>query len=98
LDPPAFAKTKDDIPDAMQAYRNLNTIVLEKMPPKSWLLTSSCSYHIDPTLFQKLIFQASDQAKRKVRIISRHRQAFDHPINIYHPEGEYLKSLLLFVE
>jgi 23S rRNA (cytosine1962-C5)-methyltransferase len=98
LDPPAYAKTKQDVSTAMIAYRNLNSETLSKMPKGSWLLTSSCSYHIDPSLFQKLIFQASDQADRSVRIIQRHRQAFDHPININHPEGEYLKSLLLFVE
>lgn len=98
LDPPAFAKTKNDVPEAMRAYRSLNALAMAKMPPRSFLLTSSCSYHVDPTLFQKLVFQAAREAKRNVRILERHRQAPDHPINIYHPEGEYLKSLLLFLE
>jgi len=98
LDPPAFAKTKLDVPEAMRGYRELNSLAISKMPPRSWLLTSSCSYHVDPILFQKLIFQAANEAKRSARIMERHRLASDHPININHPEGEYLKSLLLFIE
>jgi len=98
LDPPAFAKRQSDVPQAMRAYRQLNSLAMSKMPPHTILVTSSCSYHIDPTLFQKLLFQAADQAQRNVRILERHRLAMDHPINIYHPEGEYLKSLVLYIE
>ncbi len=98
LDPPAFAKKKDDVPNALRGYRDINRLAISKLPPRSLLLTSSCSYHVDERLFQKVLFQAALQAGRAVRIIGRHRQAPDHPINIYHPEGDYLKSLLLYVE
>jgi len=98
LDPPAFAKKKYDVVQACRGYKDINRVVLSKMPPQSILVTSSCSYHIDPGLFQQVIFQATREANRRVRIIGRHLQAPDHPLNIYHPEGEYLKSLVLFVE
>lgn len=97
LDPPAFAKRKKDIVQACRGYKDINRLALQKMPPGSILLTSSCSYHIDPELFQKVIFQAAIEANRQVKIIGRHRLAPDHPINIFHPEGDYLKSLLLYV-
>lgn len=97
LDPPAFAKHRKDIISACRGYKDINRVVLQKMPPQSILLTSSCSYFVDEQLFQKVIFQAAAEAKREVRIIGRHRLAVDHPINIFHPEGDYLKSLLLYV-
>jgi 23S rRNA (cytosine1962-C5)-methyltransferase len=97
LDPPAFAKKKEDVKNAMSGYRELNRLVLSKMPP-GYLLTCSCSYHIDEELFQKLIFQAALMAKREVKILSRHRMAPDHPVNLYHPESDYLKSLFLYVK
>jgi 23S rRNA (cytosine1962-C5)-methyltransferase len=98
LDPPAFAKKKSDVPNAIRGYRDLNRLAISKLPPNSFLLTCSCSYHIDPTLFQKIIFQAALETGRKVQILERHRLASDHPINIYHPEADYLKSLFLAVE
>lgn len=98
LDPPAFAKRQKDVIAACRGYKDINRVALQKMPKKSLLLTSSCSYHVDEQLFQKVIFQASVEAKRSVKIIGRHRQAVDHPINICHPESDYLKSLLLFVD
>ncbi len=98
LDPPAFAKRQKDIISACRGYKDINRIAIQKMPPRSLLLTSSCSYYVDEQLFQKVVFQASVEAKRTVRIIGRHRLAVDHPINIFHPEGDYLKSLLLYVE
>lgn len=98
LDPPAFAKRQKDVVAACRGYKDINRIALQKMPKGSLLLTSSCSYHVDELLFQKVVFQASVEAKRSVKIIGRHRQAIDHPINICHPESDYLKSLLLFVE
>ncbi len=98
LDPPAFAKKKTDVVSACRGYKDINRLAMEKMPPGSLLVTSSCSYHVDEKLFQTVVFQAALEAKRDVRIISRHAQAADHPVNIYHPEGEYLKSLVLFVE
>lgn len=98
LDPPAFAKRKKDIISACRGYKDINRIAMQKMPQGSFLLTSSCSYYVDDSLFQKVIFQAAREANRTVRIIGRHRLAPDHPINICHPEGDYLKSLLLYIE
>ena len=98
LDPPAFAKKKNDIIKACRGYKDINRLALQKMPVGSVLITSSCSYHVDEKLFQTVVFQAAVEAGRKVRIIGRHHLAPDHPINIFHPEGEYLKSLVLYVE
>ena len=97
LDPPAFAKKRSDVVMAAKGYREINRLALQKMPPHSLLLTCSCSSYVDPTLFQQLIFQASSDAKRSVRILGRHTQALDHPVSVYHPEGMYLKSLLLYI-
>lgn len=97
LDPPAFAKKRADVVMAAKGYREINRLAIQKMPPSSLLLTCSCSSYIDPTLFQQLIFQASFDAQRTVRILGRHIQAPDHPISVYHPEGVYLKSFLLYI-
>lgn len=97
LDPPAFAKKQKDIQQACRGYKDINRIAMQKMPPNSILVTSSCSYHVNEELFQKVVFQASVEAGRTVKIIGRHRQAVDHPINLCHPEGDYLKSLILYV-
>ena len=98
LDPPAFAKRKSDIVQACRGYKDINRLAIKKIVPGGLLLTSSCSYHVDEKLFQTVVFQAAQEAGRNVRIIGRHHLAPDHPINIFHPEGEYLKSLLLYVE
>jgi len=98
LDPPAFAKKKQDVVAGCRGYKDINRLAMAKMPPSSLLLTSSCSYHVDESLFQKVLFQAALEAHRRVRIIGRHRLAPDHPLNLYHPEGSYLKSFLLLVE
>ena len=98
LDPPAFAKKQKDIVPACRGYKDINRVTMQKMPPQSILLTCSCSYHVDESLFQKVVFQAACEAKRNVKIIRRHLLALDHPINIFHPEGDYLKSLLLYIE
>ncbi len=98
LDPPAFAKKKTDVVRACRGYKDINRLALARMPKGSVLVTSSCSYHVSEQLFQTVVFQAALEAGRVVRIIGRHRQASDHPINIYHPENDYLKSLVLFVE
>lgn len=98
LDPPAFAKRQKDVIPACRGYKDINRIAMQKMPPHSLLLTCSCSYYVDESLFQKVIFQASVEAKRNVRIIGRHHLAADHPVNICHPESDYLKSLLLYIE
>lgn len=98
LDPPAFAKKRKDVVAACRGYKDINRVALQKMPAKSLLLSCSCSYFVDEALFQKVVFQASIEAKRTVKIIQRHHLAIDHPINICHPEGDYLKSLLLYVD
>jgi len=98
LDPPAFVKKRQDIDKAFRAYKDLNKHTMQNMKPGSLLLTCSCSYHVEESLFQNIVFRAALEAGRKVRIIERHRQAHDHPISIFHPESSYLKSLLLYVE
>ncbi len=98
LDPPAFAKRQKDVVPACRGYKDINRLAMQKMPPKTFLLTCSCSYYVDEDLFQKVLFQASVEAKRSVKIISRHHMAADHPINLCHPESDYLKSFLLYVE
>lgn len=98
LDPPAFAKKQKDLVAACRGYKDINRVALKKMPSKSWLLTCSCSHYVDESLFQKVVFQAAVEAGRQVRIVGRHLMAPDHPINICHPESDYLKSLLLYVE
>ncbi|MDP1879682.1 MAG: class I SAM-dependent methyltransferase, partial [Parachlamydiaceae bacterium] len=98
LDPPAFAKKQKDLIAACRGYKDINRLTIQKMPPQSLLLTCSCSYHVNEELFQKILFQAASEAKRQVRIVGRHRLAPDHPVNLYHPESNYLKSFLLYVE
>ncbi len=97
LDPPAFVKKRNDIATGFRAYKELNRHVLSKMPAGSLLLTCSCSYHVDEPLFQNILFRAALESNRQVQILSRHRQALDHPISIFHPESCYLKSFLLYV-
>ncbi len=98
LDPPAFAKRSTDLELAKHTYTDLNRMAMEILPPGGLLLTCSCSYQISTEMFQTIVFHAARQAKRSVRILQRHHHAYDHPVNIYHPEVDYLKSLLLYVE
>ncbi len=98
LDPPAFAKKKEHVIQACKGYKEINRQTMSKMKKGGLLLTASCSYHVDENLFQQVIFQAACEAKREIKILSRHRLGMDHPINIFHPEGDYLKSLLLEVQ
>jgi len=98
LDPPAFAKKKEDVMKAKRGYKDINRTTLRKMPSKSFLLTCSCSYHVPEDLFQKIIMDSALDAKRNVRIIQKHRLGMDHPINIFHSEINYLKSILLYVD
>jgi 23S rRNA (cytosine1962-C5)-methyltransferase len=98
LDPPAFCKKRSEVMNACRGYKDINRLAIEKSLPGSLLLTCSCSYFVDEKLFQQIIFQGAKDAGRKVRIIQKHHLAIDHPINIFHPEGDYLKSLLLYVE
>jgi 23S rRNA (cytosine1962-C5)-methyltransferase len=97
LDPPAFAKRKTDIVRAARGYKDINRLAIKNVNPGGLVLTSSCSYFVDEKLFRQVVFQAAAEAGRDVKIIGKHRLAPDHPINIYHPEGEYLKSFLLHV-
>ena len=98
LDPPAFAKRRKDLVQACRGYKDINRLAMKNMPSQSFLLTSSCSYYVDEVLFQQVIFQASREAGRMVKIIGKHQLAADHPVNLCHPEGDYLKSLLLYLE
>ncbi|MDD4319345.1 MAG: class I SAM-dependent rRNA methyltransferase [Candidatus Peribacteraceae bacterium] len=97
LDPPAFAKRSADLEPAKKAYTDLNRMAMQILPPGGLLLTCSCSYQMDRQLFQTTVFHAARQARKDVKIIQRHHLAYDHPVNIYHPETDYLKSLLLWV-
>ena len=97
LDPPAFAKKKPDIVPACRGYKDINRLAMKKIEPGGLLLTLSCSHFVDERLFQQVVFQAAAEAGREVRIVQKHRQALDHPVNIYHPESAYLKGFVLYV-
>lgn len=98
LDPPAFAKHKDALRNALKGYTRLNKKAFEKMPHGGILFTFSCSQAVNKDQFRAAVFTAAAVAKRNVRILHQLHQPADHPINIYHPEGEYLKGLVLYVE
>jgi len=98
LDPPAFAKHKDALRNALRGYTKLNCKAFEKIQPGGILFTFSCSQAVNKDQFRMAVFTAAAMAKRKVRILHQLHQPADHPINIYHPEGEYLKGLVLYVE
>ncbi|MBE6175950.1 MAG: class I SAM-dependent rRNA methyltransferase [Rikenellaceae bacterium] len=98
LDPPAFAKHHKVLGNALQGYKKINARALEKIAPGGILFTFSCSQAVSRDLFRTTIFTAAAIARRKVRIIGQLTQPADHPINIYHPEGEYLKGLVVYVE
>ncbi|MCR5395147.1 MAG: class I SAM-dependent rRNA methyltransferase [Bacteroidales bacterium] len=98
LDPPAFAKHRNVLRNALRGYQRLNAKALEKMRPGSILFTFSCSQVVTKDDFRCAVFSAAAQTGRRVRILHQLHQPADHPINIYHPEGEYLKGLVLYVE
>lgn len=98
LDPPAFAKSSAKVMNAARGYKDLNLLAFSLLKEKGYLFTFSCSQHIDKVLFQKIVFGAAADSGRQVRIIRWLSQPSDHPVNIYHPEGDYLKGLLLYVE
>jgi 23S rRNA (cytosine1962-C5)-methyltransferase len=98
LDPPAFAKHKDAVRNALQGYRKLNAAAIGKIRAGGILFTFSCSQVISRDAFRLTVFSAAAQAGRRVRILHQLAQPADHPVNIYHPEGEYLKGLVLYVE
>ena len=98
LDPPAFAKHKSAIKNALIGYRKLNARAFDKIAPGGVLFTFSCSQAVSKEQFRLAVFSAAAQSRRRVRILHQLTQPADHPINIYHPEGEYLKGLVLHVE
>jgi len=98
LDPPAFAKKKSDVVQACRGYKDINRLAIRNVRPRGLVMTFSCSRHVDESLFRQVVFQAAGEADRQARIIQRYRQPFDHPVNIYHPETEYLKGFLLYVD
>ncbi len=98
LDPPAFAKHRRVLNNALQGYRKLNAKAFEKIRPGGILFTFSCSQVVTKENFRLAVFTAAAQSGRKVRILHQLTQPADHPVNIYHPEGEYLKGLVLYVE
>ncbi|MDO4930868.1 MAG: class I SAM-dependent rRNA methyltransferase [Bacteroidales bacterium] len=98
LDPPAFAKHKDAVHNAIKGYTRLNAIAFEKIKKGGILFTFSCSQAVNKEQFRLAVFTAAAQSGRHVRILHQLHQPADHPINIYHPEGEYLKGLVLYVE
>ena len=98
LDPPAFAKHRDAIKNALRGYQRLNAKGIQSIRPGGILFTFSCSQAIDKDMFRLAVFSAAAQVGRRVRILHQLHQPADHPINIYHPEGEYLKGLVLEVE
>lgn len=97
LDPPAFAKHRQSLDNALKAYRRLNEAAIRKLLPGGILLTFSCSQVVTPDDFRLAVFAAAVAVGRSVRILHQMTQPADHPINIYHPEGQYLKGLVLFV-
>lgn len=98
LDPPAFAKHKDALRNALKGYTRLNAIAFKKIRPGGIVFTFSCSQAVNKEQFRLAVFTAAAQSGRHVRILHQLHQPADHPINIYHPEGEYLKGLVVEVE
>lgn len=98
LDPPAFAKHRSALRNALRGYQRLNALAFEKISHGGILFTFSCSQAVSREQFRLAVFSAAAESRRKVRILHQLTQPADHPINIYHPEGEYLKGLILYVE
>ena len=98
LDPPAFAKHRSALNNALRGYRKLNAAGISKVAPGGIVFTFSCSQAVTREQFRLAVFSAAAQTGRRVRILHQLTQPADHPVNIYHPEGEYLKGLILYVE
>ena len=98
LDPPAFAKNHRSLQQGLKGYRAINQRAMEALPAGGLLMTFSCSQAVSKEDFQTMIFTAAMNAHRRVRIVRRLPHAMDHPVSIHHPEGEYLKGLLLEIE
>ncbi len=98
VDPPAFAKHRGALKNALRAYQRLNAYAISKVKPGGLIFTYSCSQVVDKEAFALAVFSAAAQCGRSVRILDRLNQPCDHSVNIYHPEGEYLKGLLIYVD
>ncbi len=98
LDPPAFAKHRSAIPNALRGYQKLNAAAMRKIAPGGVLFTFSCSQAISARDLRLAVFSAAASTGRKVRILHQMTQPADHPVSIYHPEGEYLKGLILAID
>jgi len=98
LDPPAFAKHNNVLANALQGYKRLNMLAIDQIKPEGIIFTFSCSQVVTRENFRKSVFAAAANTGRKVKILHQMCQPADHPVNIYHPEGEYLKGLVLYVE
>jgi 23S rRNA (cytosine1962-C5)-methyltransferase len=98
LDPPAFAKHNNVLANALQGYKRLNIKAIEQVRPGGIIFTFSCSQVVSKENFRKSVFAAAANTKRTVRILHQMSQPPDHPVNIYHPESEYLKGLVIYVE
>ena len=98
VDPPAFAKHRGALKNALRAYQRLNAAAIAKVAPGGFVFSFSCSQVVDKEAFALAVFSAAAETGRSVRILDRLNQPADHSVNIYHPEGEYLKGLLLYVE
>jgi 23S rRNA (cytosine1962-C5)-methyltransferase len=97
LDPPSLAHRRTDVEPAAGSYKFLNLHSFRVLKPGGLLLTFSCSPHVTSDLFQKIVFGAAVDARRKVQVLKRLGHPIDHPVSLHHPEGEYLKGLLLRV-
>jgi 23S rRNA (cytosine1962-C5)-methyltransferase len=98
LDPPAFTKHISTVEKAARGYKDLNMKAMQILPPGGLLMTFSCSQHVSSDLFLKIVFAAAADARRNARILYRLSHAEDHPVSIFHPEGEYLKGLVLVLD
>jgi 23S rRNA (cytosine1962-C5)-methyltransferase len=98
LDPPAFAKHQGALSNAREAYRRLNKLAFDTIKPGGIIFTFSCSQVITKDIFRTAVFSAAAQSGRTVRILHQLTQPADHPVNLFHPETEYLKGLVLYVE
>lgn len=95
LDPPAFAKSKPEVDRAARGYKDINRLAMQRVEVGGWMLTFSCSHHVSLDLFQKIVFSAGEEAKVSMQVARRLSAGDDHPFHLRHPEGEYLKGLLL---
>ena len=98
LDPPAFAKHKDSRHQAVKGYQRLNAEAMKMVKPGGIIFTFSCSQVVDRQLFYDTVVSAGIQAGRQIKVLYHLSQPADHPVSLYHPEGEYLKGLVLYVE